>query len=284
MPQVILAIDQGTTGTTVFVVDARGRIRGRAYAEIRQFYPRPGWVEHDPEEIYRSVVALAKKALSAARAGAGDLRALGISNQRETFVVWERRTARPVYRAIVWQCRRSAEICERLREREPEVARRTGLLVDPYFSGTKLKWLLDAKPELRARAARGELCFGTIDTWLIFKLSGGAAFVTDYTNASRTMLFNLEHHTWDEDMLRMLDVPAEMLPGAISSRGPIADAAPGTIGNRAVPIGAVIGDQQSALYGQRAVKAGDSKSTYGTGAFLLTHTGTQRVASHNRLL
>src|SRR5580658_1461524 len=284
MADLILAIDQGTTGTTVFVIDARGKIRGRAYGEIHQFYPKPGWVEHDPEEIYRSAVALAKKALKAARASVGDVAAIGITNQRETFVVWERKSGRPVHRAIVWQCRRSVDICRHLADHEAEVSARTGLILDPYFSGTKLKWLLDAKPDLRRRAKRGELCFGTIDTWLIFKLSGGAAFVTDYTNASRTMLFNLEHHTWDDDMLRMLDVPAEMLPGAISSRGPIADAAAGTIGNRAVPIGAVIGDQQSALYGQRAVKAGDSKSTYGTGAFLLMHTGNQRVASHNRLL
>jgi glycerol kinase len=284
MADLILAIDQGTTGTTVFVIDARGKIRGRAYGEIRQFYPKPGWVEHDPEEIYRSALALAKEALKAARAQVADVAAIGITNQRETFVVWERKSGRPVHRAIVWQCRRSADICRRLDDHEAEVSSRTGLIIDPYFSGTKLKWLLDEKPELRRRGARGELCFGTIDTWLIFKLSGGAAFVTDYTNASRTMLFNLEHHTWDEEMLRMLDVPAEMLPGAIGSRGPFAEAAAGTIGNRAVPIAAAIGDQQSALFGQRAVKAGDSKSTYGTGAFLLTHTGNQRIASRNRLL
>ncbi len=277
MADLILAIDQGTTGTTVFVIDARGKIRGRAYGEIRQFYPKPGWVEHDPEEIYRSAVTLARKALKAARAQVSDVAAIGITNQRETFVVWERKSGRPLYRAIVWQCRRSADICRHLADHEAEVSARTGLILDPYFSGTKLKWLLDEKPELRRRARRGELCFGTIDTWLIFKLSGGAAFITDYTNASRTMLFNLEHHTWDEEMLRMLDVPAEMLPGAIGSRGPMAEAAAGTIGNRAVPIGAAIGDQQSALFGQRAVKAGDSKSTYGTGAFLLMHTGNQRI-------
>src|SRR5579863_7264445 len=201
MADLILAIDQGTTGTTVFVIDARGKIRGRAYGEIRQFYPKPGWVEHDPEEIYRSSVSLAKKALKAARAAAADVAAIGITNQRETFVVWERKSGRPVYRAIVWQCRRSAEICDALRDRESEVARRTGLLVDPYFSGTKLKWLLDQKPELRERGARGELCFGTIDTWLVYKLSRGAAFVTDYTNASRTMMFNLARREWDDEML-----------------------------------------------------------------------------------
>jgi glycerol kinase len=280
----ILAIDQGTTGTTVLVVDPRGRIRGRAYAEIRQFYPKPGWVEHDPEEIFRSVVTLSKKAIADAKVPTAAIAAIGITNQRETFVLWERNSGRPVHRAIVWQCRRSASICDALREREPEVADRTGLLVDPYFSGTKLKWLLDDKPELRKRAARGALCFGTIDTWLVYKLSRGAEFVTDYTNASRTMMFNLARRDWDDEMLAMLNVAREMLPRAASSRGPIAETAPGTIASRAIPIGAVIGDQQSALYGQGAVAAGDSKATYGTGAFLLMNTGDRIVPSQNRLL
>src|SRR5260370_16503897 len=220
MPELILAIDQGTTGTTVFVVDRRGRICGRAYAEIRQFYPKPGWVEHEREEIYRSVVTLSKKALAAAKASAGAIAAIGITNQRETFVVWERKTGRQVYRAIVWQCRRSAAICEELREREREVVRRTGLIVDPYFSGTKLKWLLDAKPELRARAGRGELCFRTIDTWLVFKLSRGAQFVTDYTNASRTMLFNLEHLEWDAAIPPIPATPRQIIPPPLTSPRP----------------------------------------------------------------
>ncbi len=284
MPEMILAIDQGTTGTMVFVVDGRGRIRGRAYGEIKQYYPKPGWVEHDPEEIYRSVVALSKKAIAAAKAPATAIAGVGITNQRETFVVWERRSGRPIYRAIVWQCRRSASICDALREREPDVARRTGLVIDPYFSGTKLKWLLDQKPELRERGARGELCFGTIDTWLIHKLSRGAEFVTDYTNASRTMLFNLARRRWDDEMLAMLGVPREMLSRAVSSRGPLAETAPGTIAPHSIPIAAVIGDQQSALYGQGAVAAGDSKATYGTGAFLLMNTGDKIVPSKNRLL
>jgi glycerol kinase len=284
MPQVILAIDQGTTGTTVFVVDARGRIRGRAYAEIRQFYPKPGWVEHDAEEIYRSVVTLSKKAIAAAKVSASSIAGIGITNQRETFVVWERRSGRPVYRAIVWQCRRSASICDAIREREDEVARRTGLVIDPYFSGTKLKWLLDEKPELRARGQRGELCFGTIDTWLVYRLSRGAEFVTDYTNASRTMMFNLARRDWDDEMLAMLGVPREMLPRAASSRGPIAEAVAGILAPQAIPIAAVIGDQQSALYGQGAVEPGDSKATYGTGAFLLMNTGGKMTPSENRLL
>jgi glycerol kinase len=284
MPQLILAIDQGTTGTTVFVVDSRGRIRGRAYSEIRQFYPKPGWVEHDPDEIYRSVVTLSRKAIATAKAKPADVAGVGITNQRETFVVWERRTGRPVHRAIVWQCRRSAAICDALRDREPEVAQRTGLLIDPYFSGTKLRWLLDQQPDLRSRAQRGDLCFGNIDTWLIYKLSRGGEFVTDYTNASRTMLFNLARREWDPDMLAMLDVPREMLPRVVSSRGPLAETAPGTMAPHAIPIAAVIGDQQSALFGQRAVAPGDSKATYGTGAFLLMNTGDKMVPSKNRLI
>ncbi len=284
MAQFVVAIDQGTTGTTVFALDARGRIRGRAYREIRQYYPRPGWVEHDPEEIFRASVALAKAALRQAGAGPRDSAAIGITNQRETFVVWERKTGRPTHRAIVWQCRRSAPICDALRERESEITAQTGLLVDPYFSGTKLKWLLDSRPELRARAARGELCFGTIDAWLIFKLSRGTGFVTDYTNASRTMLMNLHTLDWDDTMCTMLDVPREMLPAVVGSRGPLAEAAPGMIGARETPIASVIGDQQSALFGQGAVAAGDSKATYGTGAFLLMHTGGEPVPSKSRLI
>src|SRR5246127_3788373 len=168
MAEAVLAIDQGTTGTTARVLDGRGRILGRAYGEIRQFYPRPGWVEHDPEQLYRSVVRLGRQAIAASRIRPAGIGAVGITNQRETFVVWERRSGRPVYRAIVWQCRRSARICAALRDREAEVAQRTGLLIDPYFSGTKLKWLLDNKPELRKRGARGDLCFGNIDTWLLY--------------------------------------------------------------------------------------------------------------------
>src|SRR3984957_14122451 len=199
------------------VVDAGGRIRARAYGEVRQYFPRPGWVEHDADQIYRSVVRLGREAIAKARLAADDLAAVGITNQRETFVVWERKSGRPVHRAIVWQCRRSADICERLRDREAEVTERTGLLVDPYFSGTKLKWLLDHQPRLRGRALRGELCFGTIDTWLIFKLSRGASFVTDFTNASRTLMLNLDRLEWDPAMAEMLEVPPAMLPTPMPS-------------------------------------------------------------------
>jgi len=284
MPQYILAIDQGTTGTTAIVLDASGRIRARSYGEIRQYYPRPGWVEHDPEEIYRSVVRQGRAALAAAHVKSEDLVAVGIANQRETFVTWERKTGRALYRAIVWQCRRSAEICERLREREAEITERTGLLVDPYFSGTKLKWLLGQDRKLARGAAHGDVCFGTIETWLIFKLSRGEAFVTDYTNASRTMLMNLEARQWDPHMLEMLGVPQEVLPQLVSSGGSLGEAAPGTLADRAIPIAAAIGDQQSALFGQSCVRPGEAKVTYGTGAFLLAHTGNQRPRSHSRLL
>jgi glycerol kinase len=284
MRQYVLAIDQGTTGTTAIVVDASGRVRGRGYGEIRQYYPRPGWVEHDPEEIYRSVIRQGQAALTAARVKAGELAAVGLTNQRETFTVWERASGRPLHRAIVWQCRRSAEICERLRDREPEVIQRTGLLIDPYFSGTKLKWLLDQDRALMRRARRGEVCFGTIDSWLIFRLSHGKTFVTDFTNASRTMLMNLKQRQWDPVMLEMLGVPEQMLPQLTESRGPLAEAARGTLTDYAVPIAAAVGDQQAALFGQGCVRPVDAKVTYGTGAFLLVQTGQNRLQSHSRLL
>jgi glycerol kinase len=284
MAKAILAIDQGTTGTTLMVIGASGRVLSRAYGEVRQYYPRPGWVEHDAEQIYRSAVRLAREAIAKAKIADSDLAGVGITNQRETFVVWERASGRPVHRAIVWQCRRSAAICDRLRDREAEINSRTGLLADPYFSGTKLKWLLDSDRTLRSRAAKGELCFGTIETWLIFRLSRGAVFASDYTNASRTMMLNLDRREWDPVMLEMLGVPSAMLPAPVSSRGPIAEAARGTLCSRAIPIAAAIGDQQSALFGQGCVEARDAKVTYGTGAFLLAHTGGRRIASHNRLL
>ncbi len=266
------------------VLDADGRIRGRAYGLVRQYYPRPGWVEHDADQIYQSVVKLGREAIAKARLRTGEIAAIGITNQRETFVVWERKSGRPVHRAIVWQCRRSADICARLHDREGEVTERTGLLVDPYFSGTKLKWLLDQQPSLRRRARRGELCFGTIDTWLMFKLSRSASFVTDFTNASRTLMFNLDHLEWDLEMIELLGVPREMLATPVPSRGPLAEAAAGIFDSRAIPIAASIGDQQAALFGHGAVAAGDAKVTYGTGAFLLMNTGKERPRSRNRLL
>jgi glycerol kinase len=284
MAELVMAIDQGTTGTTVLVIDGARRIVGRAYGEIHQSFPQAGWVEHDAQEIFASAVALSRQALRAARASIDDLLTIGITNQRETTVVWERSSGLPVAPAIVWQCRRSADICQRLKAHEPEIRRRTGLVLDPYFSATKLKWLLDRSPDLRRRAMRGELCFGTVESWLIFKLSGGEAHITDYTNASRTMLLNLRTRRWDEEMLRLFNVPEAMLPCVVSSRGPLAETAAGTLGPRSVPIGSAIGDQQAALFGHGATRAGAAKVTYGTGAFLLMHTGERLVRSRNRLL
>jgi glycerol kinase len=277
----VLAIDEGTTGATCLMIGEDGRVAGRGYREIPQHFPRAGWVEHDAMEILDCVRQAAREAITAANASPV---AIGITNQRETVVIWERSTGRPVHRAIVWQCRRSVDICARLRDREDEVTARTGLLIDPYFSGTKLKWLLDHDKSLRRRALRGELCFGTIDTWLIFKLSRGAASVTDFTNASRTLMFNLDRFAWDSAMIEMLGVPPAMLPTPVPSRGPFAEAVAGIFGKRAIPITASIGDQQAALFGQGGVAPGDAKVTYGTGAFLLMNTGQTRPRSHNRLL
>src|SRR5579875_292130 len=284
MAQSILAIDQGTTGTTAMVIGAEGEVLGRAYRQIAQSYPNPGWVEQDPEELYQSVLEAGKAAMRRARVSTRSISTLGIANQRETFVLWERNSGRPVYPAIVWQCRRSTEVCRRFARHEAEIVRRTGLLVDPYFSATKLKWLLTERPELRKRAMRGELCFGTIDSWLIFRLSRGAKFVMDFTNASRTMLFNIDKMIWDAAMLKMYGVSEQLLPELVESRGPIAETASGTLAAHAIPIGAVIGDQQAAMYGQGAVHAGEAKATYGTGAFLLVHTGKRRARSRHRLV
>ncbi|HLH75322.1 MAG TPA: glycerol kinase GlpK [Candidatus Binataceae bacterium] len=284
MASLVMAIDQGTTGTTVLLLDDNGKLVTRAYGEIRQYYPRPGWVEHDGEEIFASVRALAARALRQARARASDIAAIGLANQRETLLVWDKTSGQPVAPAIVWQCRRSAEICREMRAHQDVIRRRTGLLLDPYFSASKLKWLLDSSPLLRRRAARGKLCFGTIESWLIYRLSGGQVHVSDYTNASRTLLLNLRTRQWDPVMLDLFGVPPEMLPKVVPSRGPLAETAAGMIGVRALPIASAIGDQQAALFGLDAVSAGDTKVTYGTGAFMLMHTGTRLVTSRNRLL
>lgn len=270
----ILAIDQGTTGSTVLVLDREGSVRGRGYSEFTQHYPKPGWVEHDAEEIWRVTLKVIGQALADAKIKPADLAAIGITNQRETTVIWDRKTGEPIHRAIVWQCRRTAEFCDELKARglADAVREKTGLVIDAYFSGTKIKWLLDHVPASRERARRGELCFGTIDSWLIFKLTGGASHATDFTNASRTMIFNLDRRDWDDELLAILDVPREMLPAAKPSAGHYGETDCDLLG-RGVPITGVAGDQQAALFGQGCFEPGMIKNTYGTGCFCLIYTG-----------
>jgi glycerol kinase len=283
MAKVILALDQGTTGSTALVFDAKGRIRGRGYSEFKQYYPKPGWVEHDPEEIWHVTLRVARQALRAARADVGSVAAIGITNQRETTVLWDRRTGKPLGRAIVWQDRRTAAICEKLKAEGAESAVRasTGLVIDPYFSGTKLKWMLDQTTGARRRAAH--LAFGTIDSWLIWKLTGGTEHVTDPTNASRTLLYNIHTHDWDDELLRLLDVPRGLLPRVVTSSGEIAHTTRAAFGAE-VPIAGIAGDQQAALFGQACVTPGMVKNTYGTGCFLLMFTGKRAVASRRGLI
>jgi glycerol kinase len=280
----VLALDQGTTSSRAIVVDHDGAIRAMAQREIRQIFPQVGWVEHDPREIWTSQLAVAIEAIERAGLRVSDIAAIGITNQRETAIVWDRATGDPVHNAIVWQDRRTAGACERLKAdgAEQTIQDKTGLLVDAYFSASKIRWILDNVPGARTRAAAGTLAFGTVDTWLIWKLTGGALHVTDVTNASRTMLFNIHTLQWDAELLRLFDVPASMLPAVRASSEIYAAAeAPGLKG---APIGGVAGDQQGALFGQMCRHAGMSKNTYGTGCFLLQHVGATPVASRNRLV
>jgi glycerol kinase len=279
----ILAIDQGTTGTTCLVIGEDGSVLGRAYSEFTQHFPQPGWVEHDANEIWEVTRSMAVKAL--ADASRADVRGIGITNQRETVVVWDRETLEPVHRAIVWQDRRTAPICAELRSAGhlQMVRERTGLVLDPYFSGTKLTWLLREFPDLVPRAETGELAAGTIDSWLIAKLTGGAVHATDPTNASRTLLFNLGVASWDPELAHMLDVPMALLPDVRPSSGDFGVCTGEALGME-LPIAGVAGDQQAALFGQGCWEPGLAKNTYGTGAFLLMHTGDKIVPSHHGLL
>jgi glycerol kinase len=284
--KVVLALDQGTTGSTALVVDAEGTVRGRGYRELPQYFPQPGWVEHDPEEIWQSQLAAAATALAAAGAGSRDLAAIGITNQRETTLLWDRRTGEPVHRAIVWQCRRSAPLCERMRADglEPLVRARTGLVCDAYFSGTKIAWLLDARPDLRARAARGELAFGTVDSWLLWRLTGGRVHATDPSNASRTLCFDIGRLAWDPELTAYLRIPLAVFPAVRPSAGTFGETVDLGRIPAGVPIAGIAGDQQAALFGQGAVAPGGAKNTYGTGCFLLLNTGPVPVASAGGLL
>lgn len=282
---IVLAIDQGTTGTTVLAVDESGRVVGRAYREIEQFYPQPGWVEHDPEEIWRSVSECVSGAIESAAGTRDDVSCIGITNQRETVVVWERETGEPIHRAIVWQCRRTAPECQALKEagHEPFIRERSGLVIDPYFSGTKIAWLLENIDGARERAGAGGLAAGTIDSWLIWKLTGGSVHATDPTNASRTQLYRIDELRWDPELGDLLGVPVGMLPEVRPSGGVFGSSDGDSIGLE-VPISGVMGDQQAALYGQGAWEPGLAKCTYGTGAFLLLHTGGDVVLSRRGLL
>ena len=281
----ILALDQGTTSSRAILFDHDGAIVSLARKEFRQIFPEPGWVEHDPQEIWATQLAVAVEALGRAGVGPADVAAVGITNQRETAVMWDRFTGEPVSNAIVWQDRRTAEFCDRLKAEghEPLVQERTGLVIDAYFSGSKIAWMLETLPGARERAEAGRLAFGTIDSWLIWKLTGGTVHVTDVTNASRTMLFNIHPLAWDEDLLKLLRVPAAVLPEVRASSevyGRVSDG----LGLAGLPISGIAGDQQAALFGQMCVSPGLTKNTYGTGCFVLQNTGDRPVASNHRLV
>lgn len=286
MAQFILALDQGTTSSRSILFDEGGNPVEVAQREFTQHFPQSGWVEHDPLEIWSSQVATIAEVLARARIPVRDIAAIGITNQRETTLLWDRQTGEPVARAIVWQDRRTASQCAALQSQglEKETASRTGLLLDPYFAGTKLAWLLEKVPGAKERAQRGELAFGTVDSWLIWQLTGGKRHVTDATNASRTLLFNIHTGEWDPVLLEIFGVPRECLPEVVDSCLAGSAVLPGTIAGREVPIAGIAGDQQAALFGQTCFKAGMAKNTYGTGCFLLMHTGTEPLASSHRLL
>ena len=281
----LLALDQGTSSSRAIVFDAQGRIVAMAQREFRQIYPQPGWVEHDGDEIWDTQLAVAREVLAKSSLKATDVKAVGITNQRETTLVWNRKTGRPIHHAIVWQDRRAEPRCAELREQGhgPTILRKTGLVVDAYFSGTKLQWILDHVAGAREQAERGELAFGTIDSWLIWKLTNGEVHVTDVSNASRTMLFNVRENQWDEELLALLRIPAAMLPEVKPSASEFGRATPEHLG-AALTIGGIGGDQQSALFGQACFEAGMAKNTYGTGCFMLMHTGPRFQTSDNGLI
>ena len=281
----VLALDQGTTSSRAIVFAEDGSVRAQAQQEFRQIFPHPGWVEHDPEDIWSTQLSVARRALAQAGLKAGDITALGIANQRETTLLWERKSGRPVHNAIVWQDRRTADACAKLKRRgKTELVRgKTGLVLDPYFSATKLAWLLDSIPGLRLHAERGELAFGTVDSWLAWKLSGGALHITDVTNASRTMLYNIHTGDWDEELLALFRVPRALLPRVMPSSRVYGDSVKEIFGTP-IPIAGIGGDQQAALFGQACHSPGMAKNTYGTGCFMLLHTGAKAVSSKHGLL
>ncbi len=285
MKKYILALDQGTTSSRAIVFDQNGLIVSVAQKEFRQLFPQPGWVEHDPEEIWSSQLGVAAEAITRAGLTAENIHAIGITNQRETTVVWERSTGKPVYNAIVWQDRRTADYCDELKRKHLHILiqKRTGLVVDAYFSASKIKWILDNVSGARAKAEKGELCFGTIDTWLLWNLTKGQVHATDVSNASRTMLMNLETLQWDGELERIFDIPGNMLP-QIRSSSEVYGTTQNILTSTNIPIAGIAGDQQSALFGQLCTQPGMVKNTYGTGCFMLMNTGEQLIHSHNNLL
>jgi glycerol kinase len=286
MPDAVLAIDQGTTGSTALVLDRDGRVLGRATEEFSQHYPQPGWVEHDPEEIWQVSLNVIGVALEEAGLANSDLRAVGITNQRETAVVWDRASGVPVHRAIVWQSRQTADICQQIREDglEPLITEHTGLVVDPYFSGSKVKWILDHYPDARPRAEAGEIVFGTVDTWMLYKLTGGEIHATEPTNASRTLLYDIRSLTWDPELLDIFGVPEAMLPEIKPSSGTFGTTVPAGARPGGIPVAGMAGDQQAALYGQGCWRPGMVKNTYGTGCFVMMNTGPELHRSSYGLL
>lgn len=285
MAKYVMALDAGTTSNRCILFNEKGQMCSVAQREFKQIFPKPGWVEHDANEIWASQLGVAVEAMNMIDASAADIAAIGITNQRETTILWDKNTGEPVYNAIVWQCRRTSEYCDSLKEQglTEKFRRKTGLVIDAYFSATKIKWILDNVPGVRERAEKGELLFGTVETWLIWKLTKGKAHVTDYSNAARTMLFNINTLEWDDEILQILDIPKAILPEAMPSSCVYGMADPAFLGGE-IPISGAAGDQQAALFGQICFQAGDAKSTYGTGCFLLMNTGEKLVFSENGLI
>ena len=284
MAKYVMALDSGTTSNRCILFNERGEMCSVAQKEFTQHFPKPGWVEHEPGEIWSTQLAVAREAMTKIGASAEDIAAIGITNQRETTIVWDKNTGQPVYPAIVWQCRRTSEYCDSLKEKglTEKFREKTGLVIDAYFSGTKVKWILDHVEGARERAEKGMLLFGTVETWLIWKLTRGAVHVTDYSNASRTMLFNINTLEWDEEILKELGIPRSMLPQARASSEIYGETDPSFFGGR-IPIAGAAGDQQAALFGQACFDQGEAKNTYGTGCFLLMNTGSKPVFSKNGL-
>ncbi|MGE7041380.1 glycerol kinase GlpK, partial [Staphylococcus hominis] len=286
MEQYIMSIDQGTTSSRAILFDKEGQIQGVAQREFKQYFPKSGWVEHDANEIWTSVLAVMAEVINENEIDPEQIKGIGITNQRETTVIWDKKTGRPIYHAIVWQSRQTQHICNELKEQghEKTFRNKTGLLLDPYFSGTKVRWILDNVKGAREKAENGDLLFGTIDTWLVWKLSGGEAHITDYSNASRTLMYNIHELKWDDELLELLDIPKAILPEVKESSEVYAHTKDYHFFGQEVPIAGIAGDQQAALFGQACFERGDVKNTYGTGGFMLMNTGEEPVTSESGLL